>query len=337
MESDSISPRLVAFIVVSPSASVDMFAKSSLRSHDTITLSSTPKYQQFTSELSRRLSKNLPSYMVPQYWLPVSRIPTQGMGKADRKALIRLALEYDFNGSAHLSTMNKSERRQDEMYAIVRKIWARVLKIEETRIEDYDTFTRLGGDSIAFIRFTSLLRSGGFQVSYPALAKATSVAECAEVLHLSSTIGYSNHVTYLPFSLLPTESIGTIKAEVDTHLSISTSEIEDIYPTSPSQDSLLAGSIDSSAYYAQAIYSLDKSISLDRFGRSLGILIGRHPGLRTCFAVLESWASTLQIVLSKECRMVRECAEVEIVEVEEPRNLDKVIGVRKKSVSTVDH
>jgi aryl carrier-like protein len=311
IESETMPPSLVAFIVLSPNSPL-LFDISPFTSVAIQPFFNSPSFHQIVDEIRSKMAESLPSYMVPRYWLPITHIPTQGMGKTDRKSLRLLAQSHNFSrGSTKQST-------QDKWHDAVRDAWGQVLKGEEGGMGDEDEFTKLGGDSIGFLRVIGLLRTAGYSVSFSDLISASSLSDCARVLRASPTQSRQPPTAdYVPFSLLDPLTLPSILAELSTDFSILSTDIIDVYPTSPSQDSLLAASLESTHYYAQAVYALDDSIGLGTIERALGRLVARHEVLRTCFVVLDATERTLQVVLSSDNEQVKACVTVERVEVEE--------------------
>lgn len=301
--------------------------------------STSPEFLALVEQVKSTLSASLPAYMVPRYWVAVNRIPTQGMGKTDRKSLRLLAEAHDWRKSrsaarAHASNGTApSQRTEDEWHTAARMAWSKVLKMEEADIADDDAFTRLGGDSIGFLKVVGKLRAEGYRVSFRELVDAATLAECAQVLKSSSKpddeADSAPLPPYQPYSLLRADDLPYILAELDSELSLPASAIADIYPTAPSQDSLLAASQDSTHYYAQAIYALAASLAIPVVERALKMIVGKYPVLRSCFAVLESASETVQIVLREDSEQVVKATRVQMVRVENEW-LDEAITVRSE-------
>lgn len=315
LESDELAPSLVAFLILSPSTAKLSAVSSDAQSRDEpfiLPVASTPEFRTLVDDVKARLAASLPPYMVPRYWLPVSRIPTQGMGKADRKALKRLAEAHDFlRGAAPPSSL---PRQADEWHEAVRRAWSKVLRVRPDVLEDSDSFTRMGGDSIGFMKVVSVLREAGHRVPFAALADAPTLSACAEVLKTTSGSSSSPLPEYTePFSLVPSALHAAIFAELATEHSLARADVVDFYPTAPSQDAILSASMDSTHYYAQAVYALDSSLPVEAVTTALGTLVARHPALRTCFVVLEEVNSTIQLVLNNDCSQVRDCLKVHVV------------------------
>lgn len=263
--------------------------------------------------------------MIPRFYIPINKIPTQGMGKTDRKRLLALASTYDFIDSRRRQNIVRSSKGRH--YEIVRRLWSKVLRIGEENLDDEDVFTRLGGDSIAWMRFISMLRVEGYDISYRILPSGSTISQTVQVLESASTVDISSTKIYVPFSLIPLNAKPLIFDELFNKFSIRTTSIEDIYPTSPSQDSLLAASIDSSAYYAQAIYPIDPQISTEILSKALGDLVRLHPSLRTCFAVVDSIDQTIQVVLDGESEEVKKAVDVTVIRLDSDRQMEESIEV----------
>ncbi|GAA6005906.1 hypothetical protein JCM11491_004056 [Sporobolomyces phaffii] len=329
-ETENVAPSLVAFLEVSPS----FLAQQNAPAEDSSTLvhpfTSSPEFAALTTDLSKALGEKVPHYMVPRYWLAVSRIPTAGMGKADRKTLRGLAEKHDFRRRKSASRDGEEKKQKvrtdDKYHDAARKAWARVLKLDEAEIGDDDGFTELGGDSIRFMRIVSVLRSAGWRVGFRQLGEARKLGECAAVLeHLesSSTSGKlgedSQDQAYRPFSLIARDAVAPLLDEIanSPDYSLPRASISDVYPTSPSQDALLAPSFDSPVghYYAQAIYPVKTDIETPKLEQAIERLIQRHEVLRTVFVLPETLGTTAQVVLANEDAQVKRAAKVERVKV----------------------
>lgn len=115
------------------------------------------------------LSKHLPSYMIPQTFVQLERMPLTANGKADRKTL------------PHLSS-KQAPRQVDatlgELEQQIAVIWQEVLGVEKAGL--YDNFFELGGNSLKMIRLlSSLSRSFEQEISMPTLFRYPTVQELA--------------------------------------------------------------------------------------------------------------------------------------------------------------
>ena len=95
------------------------------------------------------LLSELPYYMVPNYFIPVSEFPLTPNGKVDKKALLKIELTEAFLGQEYIAPRNEVEKR-------LVSIWEEILSIERVGIED--DFFELGGHSIKATRLLNIYR-----------------------------------------------------------------------------------------------------------------------------------------------------------------------------------
>src|SRR3712207_3664179 len=95
-------------------------------------------------KLEEELKKQLPEYMLPQYYVRIEEIPLNANGKVDRKALPVPEVEEE-----------SFVEPQTELEKEIAEIWKEVLKIDKVGL--YDSFLQLGGDSISMVKVISKL------------------------------------------------------------------------------------------------------------------------------------------------------------------------------------
>ncbi|KAI5481061.1 nonribosomal peptide synthase [Pseudohyphozyma bogoriensis] len=313
LEQDGLAPGLVAFLLLKPGMAFDVPSTPSSDDHHPpriLPIVDDPEFHRVVETMKKRLAESLPAAMVPRYWLPVDRIPTSGMGKTDRKTLKQLAASHSFRRTGSRSrTREEGDRKSDEASEAVRRAWAGVLRMSEGEIEDDDKFTRLGGDSIGFLKVFARLKQEGWSVSFKSLGTAETADECAEVLRsCGKGQGEVKTETYKPFSLVGED----VLEELHATLGISRGELEDVLPTSPAQDAILVPSVDTTHYYAQAVYPiLDDGVEVEILERALKELVRRHAVLRTGFAVGPQ--GVVQVVWKADSAKVERESAVKVV------------------------
>ncbi|MCU0286457.1 MAG: amino acid adenylation domain-containing protein, partial [Acidobacteria bacterium] len=104
------------------------------------------------SALNEYLSRYLPEYMIPAYFISIDEIPLTANGKIDRMALPKLEIK---TSSTYMAPRNTVEK------ALV-EIWQEVLGVETVGITD--NFLTLGGDSIKAILVVSRLKKYGWDI-----------------------------------------------------------------------------------------------------------------------------------------------------------------------------
>ncbi|MEO6191364.1 MAG: amino acid adenylation domain-containing protein, partial [Thermoanaerobaculia bacterium] len=101
-------------------------------------------------ELRGFLERQLPSYMVPQDWVPLAALPLTPNGKVDRRALERIEVARDESGKEGFAAPRTAV--EDQMA----KLWAELLGVE--RVGIHDNFFHLGGHSLLAVQMVSRVR-----------------------------------------------------------------------------------------------------------------------------------------------------------------------------------
>ncbi|MCX6582106.1 MAG: amino acid adenylation domain-containing protein, partial [Candidatus Aminicenantes bacterium] len=101
------------------------------------------------SQLREYLSKQLPDYMIPAYFIHLERIPLTANGKIDRKALPGPDETFIDTGVEYVAPGTETEKK-------LAFIWRQLLRLE--RIGINDDFFQLGGDSILVNRCIARIR-----------------------------------------------------------------------------------------------------------------------------------------------------------------------------------
>ncbi len=122
------------------------------------------------SELREFLSKLIPEYMIPSYFIQLEHIPLNANGKVDRKALPEPKINLE----------NQYVEPTSEVEKILVEIWAQVLGTR--RIGINDNFFEMGGDSINAIKITSKMYSAGYKVTLRDIFKNPHISELAPVV-----------------------------------------------------------------------------------------------------------------------------------------------------------
>ncbi len=106
--------------------------------------------------LKQYLSDKLPEYMIPNYYVHLSEIPSNSSGKVDKKRLPVPELDYEED---YVGPSNDIERE-------ITRIWSEVLSIEEQFISVDKSFFELGGHSLRAIVLVNKIAKE-FNVQFP--------------------------------------------------------------------------------------------------------------------------------------------------------------------------
>ncbi|KAL7271990.1 NRPS [Rhizina undulata] len=240
-------------------------------------LDPTDQFRIIVTEARNRLRDILPPYMVPKFFIPVSRIPMTTSGKIDRKKFIQAAAKLtrrELEVSSHPAGGTIPELLRGENERIICDLWKKVLNVgDEPPLTVSDNFFHLGGDSIAAIRLVTAAREIGLSLSVSQIYQAPRLGEMANC----SKCNTDTEIPQIaPFAL----ARGIDPAEVASICKVPETYIEDVYPCTALQEGLMALSASVGAYVAQRVYTLSDFDEF-RFRAAWEKSVNLNPILRT--------------------------------------------------------
>ncbi|UHA73546.1 non-ribosomal peptide synthetase [Paenibacillus sp. 481] len=231
------------------------------------------------SELRTALSQAVPSYMIPSYFVQLTRMPLTANGKLDRKALPAP------EGSLHTGTMYVAPRNALEAQLV--ELWKTVLGLStQTKVGVQDNFFDLGGHSLRATALVSrLYKEMNIHLPLRDVFRYPVLEEMAQAIS-----GMEQH----------------------TYAAISRVEERDFYPVSSAQKRLfivqqLEGT--DTSYNMPLVMVVEGKLDRKRFNAAFRELVTRHEILRTGFEmvngepvqrVLPEVSFTVQVVQANE-------------------------------------
>ncbi|KAK4219674.1 acetyl-CoA synthetase-like protein [Rhypophila decipiens] len=295
-------PILVAFVGAEAAGESD----ASSRSVCSIIHEPTDDFHSEIARLQVKATASLPPYMVPSFFIPVSRIPLNSSGKVDRKMLKALSAQLSVH---HLAKFSSSESKsifpvETPVEKLVQMLWAQVLKIDAAAIGSNSNFLHLGGDSISAMQLVSLAAEQNAQLTVADIFQNPQLDRLAACV---TFVEESSHKEPLaqPFGLLPggTDEDG-IRREIATSLELDEGLIEDAYPATALQEGLMFSSIQNSgAYIAQEVYALPDDVDIEKFKLSCETVYQAHAILRSRITETEL-LGCINVVLGGRIRWV---------------------------------
>ncbi|MCP5103010.1 MAG: amino acid adenylation domain-containing protein, partial [bacterium] len=132
------------------------------------------------SQLQEYLSKHLPGYMVPMYYVFLEEIPLSPSGKVDRKSLPEPASSSD---------NEEYVAPGDEVQARVAAIWEE--ELDEAPIGIYDNFFKRGGHSLKAIGVANKIqKTFGVTIPIQALFQHPTIARISRLIESSRVTGF---------------------------------------------------------------------------------------------------------------------------------------------------
>ncbi len=205
-------------------------------------------------ELREYLSKELPEYMIPAYFIQLDKLPLTANGKVDRKALP----EPDGSVTTGIEYVAPSNEIEEKLVSI----WKEVLGLEKVGIND--NFFELGGHSLKAINITAKI-SKELNVSVP----------LGEMFKIPTIKGLANYVEGTKQSI---------------YSRIESVEEKGYYPLSSAQNrmyTLQQFEENSISYNMPIVMTLEGELDSTKLEETFDKLIQRHEALRTSFEVIE--------------------------------------------------
>ncbi|KUJ24123.1 acetyl-CoA synthetase-like protein [Mollisia scopiformis] len=253
----------------------------------------------FARTLETMLAR-LPAYMVPQILVPVASLPLTTSGKIDRRLLETMASDLTVEQRAMFS----GEREEyvttsSDLEIRIQQLWAQTLKIDPSKIGKFDNFTRLGGDSILAMKLVSLARGDGVNLTVKDLYRYPTLFELAKTSTLIDANANSPIHDFPAFSSVGGQANASSIVQSLSEQGILVNDVEDVVPTSPFQEGIMALSISyPGSYFAQHVFELtdDLSGNLEMFRTAWDNVVASHSILRT--KIFQSTSSGLvQLVM----------------------------------------
>ncbi|EAL86624.1 nonribosomal peptide synthase SidD [Aspergillus fumigatus Af293] len=268
-------PTLVAFV-----------AAQTTKGHDHTGLEAAElpdELRRALSEADAELAKVLPRYMVPTAYIPVNHIPTLISGKTDRKRLRQFGATVDLRQLDQDAT-NTAARELSDLERRLRQAWSQTLKLQACSIRLQDNFFALGGDSLTAMKLVSVCRSQGLDLSVTSMFSNPTLSAMASVVRICDV---DVQRTVPAFSMI-TSDMNSACVEAAEPCGVGPADIEDIYPCTPTQESLFTFSLKSvKPYVAQRVLCIPSHIDLNAWRKAWEDVVAALPILRTRVAQLQ--------------------------------------------------
>ncbi|KAL8996350.1 MAG: hypothetical protein Q9169_004116 [Polycauliona sp. 2 TL-2023] len=261
-------PQLVNFVVTQRDKS------------DSTEILRTPKDREMASNILDHCQKILPSYMVPDVVLPLSKLPlAPASGKADQKRLKALfadaSIENLFNRS------NETESRQRELTRVEKAVRGAVkstLNVDDADIYPDTNIFRLGLESLSAINLVIRMQKLGFECSVSTVLKNPTVKQLALLPQKEETAveHTSSHMSTLRARYLESHPRGSTRI---------------VKPCLPLQETLVASSLSDPSralYVNNVVLKLSATIDTTRLSKAITQVVADHDILRTSFQEFES-------------------------------------------------
>ncbi|KAL2110714.1 hypothetical protein VUR80DRAFT_841 [Thermomyces stellatus] len=293
--------QLVAEVVYPAGAEPTLvaFVSENKTSHHSVE----PELTEFSQELEvalgdaeAALEKEVPRYMIPSVFVPLTIIPTLVSGKTNRKVLKELGRSLSREKLASLKRRRRRiEKPETEMEVALHTLWAKVLGAD-VEFGLQDSFLALGGDSLRAMKLAAVARQEGFALSVATIFQYPTLGDMASRLEKINS-GASEPTA--PFSLIGDWEAGKAKKTAAELCGVATEDVEDVYPCTPLQEALMALSAKvREAYIAQRVVKLDNADMAARLENAFNIATRDSAILRTRIVQVPD-RGLIQVLLNK--------------------------------------
>ncbi|KAF2149248.1 acetyl-CoA synthetase-like protein [Myriangium duriaei CBS 260.36] len=266
---------------------------------DNLVQSLSESMQQRLLSVQLALLDQLPSYMVPGVFIPVSHFSISTSGKLDRKMFRSLVLSEKQWSMFALSHVFKQPPKTPTEH-LIRELWCSALKLDRNAVGVEDSFFRIGGDSLTAMRLVAEAQKVRVPFSVADVFRYPRLRDLAAHVDLASDVDTTAVLTDRPLSLIPTHTAeDTLLKTLADQCRVDVGDIKDVYPTSPLQEGLISVTArQQDAYMLRLAFKLPDSLGVGQLKTAWQTLINAHDILRTRI-VHDPIAGSLQVVLKK--------------------------------------
>ncbi|RPB21806.1 hypothetical protein L211DRAFT_827739 [Terfezia boudieri ATCC MYA-4762] len=248
-------------------------------------LITTGEYSTLIGSLLNSCKRNLPIYMVPTHFLPLSEIPLSVNNKVDNKRLTQIYMD------ASLEVLQSLAYREKEgsLSAAEEKIQS--ILVEMTRLQRQDirgtsTIFELGLDSVSVVGLARKLKKTGFNTATVSMIMQNStIARLARALSEASNVNsnIANNFEDVRQNLLAFSSKNSF--QVCEQLGVDQDKVQQILPCSALQEGMIFRFIDSdeSPYFVSFAFELTSHTNIEKLKEAWITVIKSTDILRTCF------------------------------------------------------
>ncbi|KAI5862437.1 hypothetical protein GGS23DRAFT_610619 [Durotheca rogersii] len=258
-----------------------------------------------------RLKRVLPSFMVPSTFVPMRRFhsPTSDNTDSTKEADLATAFILE-NVAEDLTKTGNADSAEIERCLL--PLCESILGLEGM-IGD-DNFLNLGGDSLDAMKLVAAARHQGIILTVRDIFDNAIISRISEVAKFRP----KSEVVLPPFSIIG-DNVDEAVAEVAAYCHIERELIEDVYPSTPLQEGLMAlSNMERGAYIAEYIVPVPDAEAAKAAWVSL---VTATPILRTRIVQTDKWGC-LQVVVEKNAD----------TEVGSARSLDEYLVHARKDV-----
>lgn len=305
-------PTLVVFIASR--------AKSRATAADIEMIELSADLHEALADADDQLRVVLPRYMIPTAYIPINHFPVMISGKTDRKRLRQFGVDVDLQKLKSDSEGSISTREMTDAERDLQQAWALVLKLEPSSVNLEANFFALGGDSLTAMKLVGACRTQG------CILTVSAIFEHPVLLDMATKVKTEYHDTsatrsITPFSLLSGDR-NTAQCQAAAACGLTVAAVEDIYPCTPTQESLFTFALKSiEPYVAQRVALIPAHITTETWKGAWGQVAAATPILRTRLAQFTE-SRLAQVVLKEDIQWKHTSDLAEYLKIDQHEPMD---------------
>ncbi|KAI0431333.1 peptide synthetase [Xylaria sp. FL1042] len=197
--------RLIA--VVSLKANEDATHLEQSSDESELAMLETNKTAKTVNTLHNWLEDRLPTYMIPDIFVFVRRIPMNSSRKLDRKQVVRYIesmSQESYRGIFDQTHEPNQDRTGTELEYSVKRVWCRVLNVPESAVNWNTSWFFSGGDSISAMMLSSELRKESIRIAAADILRLRNIERIA--IHIEETVFNDQDAKYRNVDLMRTDT-----------------------------------------------------------------------------------------------------------------------------------
>ncbi|KAL2825061.1 hypothetical protein BDW59DRAFT_146754, partial [Aspergillus cavernicola] len=269
-------------------------------------------FHRVISTAITQLQQDLPSYMIPTAFIPLSELPLTNTGKINRRRLLRELANLPtvtfqtLKGGGGALGPPKCLPSLDLEHQL-QQIWASTLSLPPDQIGIHDRFFSLGGDSVSAIQAVAHSHVSGLLVSAADMMRNPTIVELVPRVEIIIQEEEVQHIRSIaPFVLLDSSSSryssrDAVLEAVEHLCGVASGRVEDAYPCTSLQEGLIALTARTKdAYVAELKFLLPSEIDLARLKGAWKATVAANPILRTRIIQVPGDSRCYQVVIQEE-------------------------------------
>lgn len=256
---------------------------------------------QMTSGLHKQLTKVLPRYAIPSYYIPISKFPKTATDKVDRARVREMGENLDLMRQSAIVGLKRREPATTAERTLQR-LWAAAIGISPNEISATDSFLQTG-DSIRAMRLVGLTRQQGLLLTVADIFENPVLEDMARLLRDCNDKDTNSQTEIAPYSLLgQKDDIESARKQAASLCGVGIDDIEDIIPCTRMQEGLLSLTVGKRGNYTgRNIFQLASSIDIERFKGAWERVVTAIPILRTRIIDLPDRGLVQAVIKSQDC------------------------------------